>query len=704
MKKPTYNEAEARKYIRKHSTVPKNVALRIYTSHLLGRDPSMVLHGGGNTSVKIKRKNLLGKYEQILLVKGSGRDMASIGFEGFVPLKLNTLLPFRSLNSLGDEAMVNLLLTSKTCADSPDPSVEALLHAFLPFKFVDHTHADTILTLTNRKSGTQLVEKILGPKAALLPYITSGYPLAKAVYELHLQRPDIEAIVVAHHGIFTFSDDAKTSYKRMLEYVNKTDGYLRRKSKKKGLESKKALGNANRRQADARKTAALVQTIRGTCAFPTDAGTLKRFLVEIRSSPGLIDISHSATARKWCRSGVVTPDHVIRTKNQYVYVPVIPDESDKLRSNLVRLIEKFQTTYNDYFAKQEKDRPGRYEKLDPFPRVFLVAGVGLVALGETRKEAIIAADIAERTLTIKQRSNQTGVYRPLAETHVFDMEYWGPQRKKLSSESKPLMGQSAIVTGAGGAIGFGVADRLLAEGAVVAATDIDKTRLKTACEILSAKHGESNVESIVFDVTDFGSVEKGLRELSLRIGGIDIIVPNAGVAYVARIEDLDPDRFDQVVAVNLKGTVNLIKAAVPILRRQGTGGNIVLVSSKNVFDPGAAFGAYSASKAAAHQICRIAALELAELGVRVNMVNPDAVFGDEKISSKLWDLIGPDRMKARGLDEAGLQDYYRQRNLLKATVSAEHVGNAVVFFASEQTPTTGATLPIDGGIPAAFPR
>jgi len=285
------------------------------------------------------------------------------------------------------------------------------------------------------------------------------------------------------------------------------------------------------------------------------------------------------------------------------------------------------------------------------------------------------------------------------------MEYWNLQQKKLGKTSAlPLQGQVAVVTGGGGAIGFGVADRLLDAGAVVVISDIDERRLHKVYSLLAERHDKSRVESIPFDVTDYQSVERAFEEIGRRLGGIDIVVPNAGIAHVARIENLEPDRFDQVVAVNLMGTFIVIKASIPVFKRQGTGGNIVVISSKNVFDPGAAFGAYSASKAGAHQISKIAALELAELGVRVNMVNPDAVFGDEEVSSGLWDLVGPERMKSRGLDAEGLREYYRQRSLLKVRVLAEHVGNAVVFFASGQTPTTGATLPIDGGIPAAFPR
>jgi NAD(P)-dependent dehydrogenase (short-subunit alcohol dehydrogenase family) len=317
----------------------------------------------------------------------------------------------------------------------------------------------------------------------------------------------------------------------------------------------------------------------------------------------------------------------------------------------------------------------------------------------------VAADIAEHTIGAKLRAMAMGRYVPIAESHVFDMECWNLQQKKLGAPvSAILEGQVAVITGSGGALGFGIADRLLAAGAVVVLSDIDEARLQRVRSILAERYDERRIESMVFDVTSLPSVEAAYDEISRRVGGFDVLVPNAGIAHVARIEDLGSDAFDRVVAVNLMGTFNAIKASVPVFRRQGTGGSVVVISSKNVFDPGPAFGAYSASKAGAHQISKIAALELAELGVRVNMLNPDAVFGDEKISSQLWDLVGAERMRSRRLDPEGLREYYRQRSLLKVRILPQHVGNAVVFFASNQTPTTGATLPIDGGIPAAFPR
>ena len=692
-----FNENEAKEVIKGYPSVPQALALRIYTSRLIGRNPDMVLHGGGNTSVKLKVKNILGDEEDILFVKGSGADLAVIGPEGFAGLELNFLQRLRTLENLTDEEMENLLRTHKTDANAPDPSVEALLHAFLPHKYIDHSHADSILILTHQKNGEKLVREVLGSKVSVVPYLKSGFPLAKGVMKCYESNPDAEAIAVMNHGIFTFGDDAETAYMRMSDYVSRADAYIQSKA----IIQKTAVAL---QESDLKsKTARFVQTARGACAYPDKEGGLRRFCAEIRQERDIIDISLSKQASEICRSGVLTPDHAIRTKNQYVFIEHVPDDDESLKKSVTTAAETYKAEYGRYAQAHTKDKT--VGQPDPFPRVFLVAGLGLVTLGFTRKDAEIAADIAEHTLRAKYISDTIGEYEPISESHVSDMEFWTLQQKKLGKAPIPaLQGQIALVTGAGGAIGFGIADRLLHAGAVVMLTDIDETGLQKVRSILAERYGDSRVETIVFDVSDYSAVSEAFTEIGYRLGGIDILVPNAGLAHVSKIEHLEPAKFMQVVSVNLMGTFNVIKASVPVFRRQGTGGNIVVISTKNVFDPGAAFGAYSASKAAAHQISKIAALELAEMGVRVNLINPDAVFGDESVSSKLWDMIGPDRMKSRGLDPAGLKEYYRQRNLLKATVHAGHVGNAVVFFASDLTPTTGATLPVDGGNSAAFPR
>jgi rhamnose utilization protein RhaD (predicted bifunctional aldolase and dehydrogenase)/NAD(P)-dependent dehydrogenase (short-subunit alcohol dehydrogenase family) len=702
--KNLFDPKESRQSIARYPSIPAELALRVYTSRLMGGDPGLVLHGGGNTSVKLRVKNILGEEQEILYIKGSGIDMAAIEPGDFAGLDLEPLRKLKKLESLSDEEMENQLRIHKVQSSSPDPSVEVLLHAFLPQRYIDHTHADFILALTNQKRWKDFLAEALGPKAAILAYETPGLPLAKRVSEAFGMNPKAEAVVVAQHGIFSFGEDARTAYERMIDYVSRAEAFLKKKARQKKVKVPPPERKLPERMVPA--IARLTQNVRGACAFRSTGGELRRFYAEVRGGDDLAKSSLSPVAPGLCSSGVLTPDHVIRTRNKWVFIPGIPPEDDGLRKIVKERIDAYLRDYDQTFARLNKNRGFERGKMDPYPRVFLVSGVGIVTLGFTRKEARIAADIAEHTLRVKLLAQEVGEYVPIAESHALAMEYWGPQQKKLGRVSPlPLQGQVAVITGAGGAIGLGIADCLLAAGAVAAISDIDGASLRKVQTALVKKYGESQVESFLFDVTDYGAVEKAFQDISARLGGIDILVPNAGIAHVARVEDLDPKKFDQVIAVNLKGTFNAIKAVIPIFRRQGTGGSIVVVSSKNVFDPGPAFGAYSASKAAAHQISKIAALELAELGVRVNLVNPDAVFGDEEVPSKLWELIGPDRMKSRGLDPKGLKEYYRQRNLLKVSVTAEHVGHAVVFLATDASAaTTGATLPVDGGIPAAFPR
>lgn len=700
--KSLYNDAELKQFLERYLDYSEDLITRVYTSRLLGREGGLVLHGGGNTSVKARIKDIFGHDKDVLFVKGSGWDLASIEPEGFPALDLDYIQRLRAIEHLTDEEMVNQLRTHLEDASSPDPSVEALLHAYLPFKYIDHTHADSIVILTNQKNNRELLKEALGDKVAILEYVMPGFPLGKAVYELFEKNPDAEAIVLLNHGLFTFGDDAKMSYERTIKYVDLAEKYIESKvrcnQKRKSQDTKVKLPS----QAE---IARVSQLIRGALAYHGEDNKLKRFVLEVRCSEDIVEASLSSEAREFSTSGLLTPDHVIRTKGKYLYVDGFSASDEESVRKLKSLVESYKQEYIEYFERCVRAKGVEKERLDPLPRVFFVAGVGIVAAGSSKKEVRISADLAEHTIRAKLQARHLGEYVSLSESDLFDMEYWSLEQKKLGkSVGLPLQGQVAFVSGGGGAMAEGIGDRLLAAGAALVLSDIDEARLKNVKEVLSAKYKKSDIETIVIDVTDYNEVEKGLEQVSALFGGIDVFVPNAGIAHVARIEELAEEKLNQVMNVNFYGVFNLIKAASKVFRRQGTGGNIVVNSSKNVFDPGPAFGAYSASKAASHQLSKIAAIELAPFGVRVNMINADAVFGSGVVSSGLWDVVGPDRMKARGLDPEGLRQFYQDRSLLKTEVLAEHVGNAVVFFATELTPTTGATLPVDGGIPGAFPR
>lgn len=690
-----YDDLEARRYIKMYGEWPADLALRVYTSRLIGAETDLVLHGGGNTSAKTTVTNILGEELEVICVKGSGWDLGEIEPAGLPALDLDYLRKLRVLTELTDEEMVNQFRTHLLNAAAPTPSIETLVHAFLPHKFIDHTHADAIVTLTNQIDGKRLLREALGDKIAVLPFIMPGFPLALAMADLYEKNPGVEAIILMNHGIFTFGEEARVAYGRMIDYVTRAEEYI--DAKVSGVATSKT---------EVPDSSLVLPLLRGALGRGDSGQASVHFSLDLRSDAGLLSALDRPDAAALFVSGVLTPDHVIRTKNYPVFLDLSGVDSEAAMAGLINgEVAAYQERYIKYFNKQVAAKQIEKVRLDAMPRIILIRGLGLIGVGSSPKAAAIAADIGEHTVLAKIRAAAIGSFRELGEQHIFDMEYWSLEQAKLGrARPLPLQGRSALVTGGGGAIAMGIGRQLLLAGARVYMSDISEERLNKTCAKLAEQFEAKMIRPLVMDVADGLSVRQGLVQIVKETGGLDILVPNAGLAHVARLEELDEDKFEQVLAVNLKGVFQVIKYAAPIFRRQGLGGSIIINSSKNVFDPGAAFGAYSSSKAGAHQLGKIAALELAEIGVRVNMINADAIFDDQGVSSGLWDVVGPDRMKSRNLDPEGLREYYRQRNLLKTTVTADHVGKAVVFFATEQTPTTGATLPVDGGVPGAFPR
>jgi rhamnose utilization protein RhaD (predicted bifunctional aldolase and dehydrogenase)/NAD(P)-dependent dehydrogenase (short-subunit alcohol dehydrogenase family) len=698
-----YRSSDARRCIDAHPHCHPDLALRVYTSRLIGQETSLVLHGGGNTSVKAEVLTLLGDPMEMLFIKGSGWDLATIETQGFPALDLAYLRRLRVLPGLSDEEMVNQFKTHMLDSSAPGPSIETLVHAFLPPRFIDHTHADAIVTLTNMADPAPRLRDILGDKVAILPWIMPGFPLAKALAECYETHPGLEAIVLRNHGIFTFAEDAETAYGRMIHYVTLAEEYLQ--SRQPVSSVLPSTGTDDRLDG-----AMILPLLRGALTIdPAASGGIPPFLLHLRDSEAIRQCLNRADAKDLFSTGVLTPDHVIRTKNYPLWLDLQGCDEAQAAQTIGTEMAAYEQRYRHYFQTQVSAKQLTRICLDPKPRVILIPGLGIVTAGVTEKAAIIAADIAEHTLPAKALGAAVAPYQELGQEHIFDMEYWSLEQVKLKKgKALPLAGRSALVTGGGGAIACGIGRKLLAAGARVFLSDIDSERLQRVCDLLGQEFDPALISGITMDVTDAASVCRGLEAIVLACGGLDILVPNAGLAHVATLEELDEVAFRRVLEVNLVGAFQVIKAAIPIFKRQARSGHlpaqIIINSSKNVFAPGAAFGAYSASKAGAHQLGKIAALELAAIGARVNMINADGIFDDHGISSGLWDVVGPDRMRSRNLDPAGLKEYYRNRNLLKTEVLADHVGNAVVFFASGLTPTTGATLPVDGGVAEAFPR
>jgi rhamnose utilization protein RhaD (predicted bifunctional aldolase and dehydrogenase)/NAD(P)-dependent dehydrogenase (short-subunit alcohol dehydrogenase family) len=695
------------------------LALRTYSARLLGAEPELVLHGGGNCSVKTPWVNALGEVIEGIFVKASGTDMAAIEPEDHLGLDLGFLRRLRALSNLDDDAMVDQLRTHLLRADSLTPSIEALVHAFLPGVFIDHTHADAVLLLTNREEGREAAAEALGPDVIVIPYVTPGFKLALAAVDALEARPRARGMVWAHHGIVTWGDTARESYETMIDLVSRAEAHSAARRAARGARPQPVPApvpspGGGGGSADGDLQAELIPVVRGLLAARTGDcdRPYRRVVVQILDDAETMAALWAPGAREVLVTPPLTTDHLIRTKALPLWVESLdPEDLSGAAERLAAAVETYRGEYEAYLSRHAAELPAGVEPFDSRPRVVMIPGVAVLCTGPDLEQAVITRDVTRHTIRVKTAMAAEGAaYQGLAEDELFRMEYRTLQHAKLKDRQcvgvdprAALRGEVALVTGAAGAIGTGICEGLLRAGCLVAATDLPGEPLDALVENLAAEF-PGHILGVPLDVTSPESVAGAFRHVVRTWGGVDLVVPNAGIAAVAPLVELSLERYRALEKVNVEGTLLVLAEAARLFRRQGTGGDMVLVSTKNVFSPGANFGAYSSTKAAAHQLARIASLEFAADDVRVNMVAPDAVFAHGTCRSGLWAEVGPDRMKARGLDEAGLEAYYQSRNLLKAQVTTTHVANAVLFFATRQTPTTGATIPVDGGLPDSTPR
>ena len=680
--KSQWNDQAAREAIDAYAAkgVSEDVALRVYTTRLLGHDPLLVLHGGGNTSVKSRGTDDLGEEHAVIAVKGSGADMADIEPWGLPAVKLEPLLKLRALEALSDEAMVNVQRLNLLNSSAPNPSVETLLHAFLPHKFVDHTHAAAVLSLVDQPGGEALAREVYDGRMGIVPYIAPGFGLAKIAAEVFEEKPDVEGLILHKHGIFTFGMSAREAYERMIDMVSLAESRLR--------QGRPIVFPARPLAAATASAAEIAPIIRGAAAIKTEGAEPVRFIAELRTGPEILAYVNGADLDSYSQRGVVTPDHIIRTKNRPLVVP--HPESGKLDdfAGAVReAVAKFVADYESYFARENARVGGIKSKLDGSPRVVLVPGVGLFGLGRTAKDASIAADLAENTVKVVTDAEAIGRYEPLPESDLFALEYWSLEQAKLKGAVvKPRTGQVAVVTGAG-AIGAATAKALAADGAAVAILDIDG-------EV--AKKAATAVKGLGFacDVTEPEQVKSVFASVCERFGGVDSLVSNAGAAWQGRIGEVSDELLRQSFELNFFAHQTVAQEAVRIMLKQGTGGTLLFNLSKQAVNPGNNFGPYGLPKAATMLLMRQYALDYGADGIRSNGVNADRVR-----SGLLTDAMIAARSKARGVSEAE----YMSGNLLHAEVTADDVAQVFVALAKARK-TTGHIETVDGGNIAAALR
>ncbi|MGR0480314.1 MAG: bifunctional aldolase/short-chain dehydrogenase [Candidatus Electronema sp. V4] len=634
------------------------LALRVYSSRLLGREPALVLHGGGNTSVKITEKNLHGDEEEILYVKGSGWDLATIEAAGFAPVRLRPMLALAKLKRLTDPQMVNGLQTQLIRADAPAPSVETILHALLPFRYVDHTHADAVVTICNTPNGLRRIEELYSGLAVIVPYVMPGFDLAREAGRLFAAQagPQTIGMVLMNHGIFSFGDTARESYERMIRLVSMAEEYLQ-------AQDAWDLDEPESQQSrfDRREIAKLRQAISVKAGRP--------MLLHVTGSQRGLDFARRADVRELA-CGPATPDHVLRTKA----LPLIG-----------RDVEQYAQDYRRYFEAHESAAKERKVMLDPAPRVLLDHELGLCCVGASAAEVGIVADIYEHTMDCILRAERLGGWRPLPLGDLFAVEYWDLEQAKLKKGGKApvFKGEIALITGVASGIGKACVESFLKRGAAVVGLDIDPkiAELSTSFAFLGLQ----------CDITDEQQVAAALDQTALRFGGLDMLVLNAGIFPPSKaVAGLPGELWRRVMAVNLDANLTLLRETHPLLKAAPGKGRVVVIGSKNVPAPGPGAAAYSASKAALTQLMRVTALEWGKDGIRINALHPNAVF-----DTGIWtEEVLQARAAHYGLSVAE----YKTNNLLGVEVRSRNVAELAAemcgpLFAC----TTAAQLPVDGG-------
>ena len=674
-----WNDAEAEALVAGYAVkdVGRDLALRVYTSRLLGQDPRLVLHGGGNTSVKTRAVDLSGDAVDVLCVKGSGWDMGNIEPQGLPAVRLGQLLKLRARDTLSDEDMVKHQRAYLLDPGSPTPSVETLLHALLPLKFIDHTHSSAILSLVDQPDGGEICAEVFGKRMGQVPFIMPGFLLAKKAAEIYEQDTTVEGLILLKHGIFTFGDTARESYERMIEMVSLAETRLQRQRKPRpatiSLPAKRA------------SVADVAPILRGASSVEDAKGEARRLVLDFRTSPAILDYVNGAELPRYAAQGVVTPDHTIRTKNYPLIAPVAGDLT-AFRTAAREAAARFVAEYQAYFARNNAGQNPKKIALDPAPRVILAPGLGLFGLGRSKKDAAIAADIAENTVATITDAEAIGRFEALPESDLFAMEYWSLEQAKLGSAKElPLAGQIAVITGGAGAIGAATAKLFKANGAEVAVLDRDEA---AATAIGGGTLG------VGCDVTDAASVRGAFAKVVEAFGGVDILVSNAGAAWQGKIGAVDEAVLRESFELNFFAHQRVAQAAVAIMLAQGTGGCLLFNVSKQAINPGPAFGPYGLPKAATLFLSRQYALDYGADGIRSNAVNADRI----RSGVLTPDMIAK-RSAARGLSEHD----YMAGNLLEREVTAEDVAQAFLHQALALK-TTAAVTTVDGGNIAAALR
>jgi len=672
----------------------------VYRSNLLGSDRALANQGGGNTSAKGTIVDHAGVEQRVLWVKGSGTDLASITAAGFAALRLDEMLPLRDREAMDDASMVDCLRRSALAPDQPRPSIETLLHAFIPAAHVDHTHPDAVIALTSTPDGRRLAAEEFGDEAVWLDYQRPGFDMSKRIADLLEANPSARAVLLEKHGLVTWGDTPQQSYRDTIEFVTRAARVLDGAGNGRfglGGEQTAELG-----EEDAEVLlAGSLPALRGSLLADADGVVL-----EVDRSPEAVAFASSARAPEVSQIGAPCPDHLINTKHKPLVARfnVDTDGADELADALRSGVEEYGRWYRDYYARNVDEETGRFP-IDPVgPRVILVPSIGIVTSGPDASRARTARDLYHRAIAVQDAADAVGGFRSLSEREAFAIEYWPLERYKLAQAPRrgELAGRIALVTGGASGIGRAAA-RLLAErGAHVVVADLNLDGAQAVADEIVAGQGLRRAVAVAADVTDEAAVRRMVSRAVLTYGGLDILVASAGLATSAPLTETTLEEWELNFAVLARGYFLAARETFRVLIEQGRGGAVVFVGSKNALVAGANAAAYSSAKAASLHLARCLAEEGGPHGIRVNTVNPDAVIAGSGIWSSDWKA---ERASTYGIEEGELQTFYRGRTKLGVDVYPEDVAEAIAFFAGPRSAkSTGNVVNVDGGVTAAYPR
>ncbi|MDQ0300098.1 rhamnulose-1-phosphate aldolase/alcohol dehydrogenase [Salibacterium salarium] len=668
----------------------------VYRSNLLGSDRSVANFGGGNTSIKTTEKDFRGRDVEVMWVKGSGSDLATMGGKHFTSLRMDDIRPLLDREEMSDEEMVDYLSHCMMDSKHPRSSIETLLHAFLPFKHVDHTHPDAIISICCADNGKNVAEEIFGDRFVWVPYVRPGFSLSKMIADGVKNNPNAELVLMEKHGLVTWGETSKESYDTTISVIQEAESYLMKK-----MEQTNTFGGQKYQSLPAEKRkevlAQILPTIRG------EVSDDKKMLLTYSDDENVLEFVNSNDALELSQVGAACPDHLVHTKRTPLFIDWNPQEENvtALTEKIQQTVASFKEEYKNYFERNKNEGD---EMSETAPRVILIPGIGMVNSGKNLKMANVSGDLYHRAIEVMKGSTALGNFVSLNENESYNIEYWPLELYKLSlaPPEAEFSRDVAFITGGAGGIGSAAAKELLDDGAHVVLADLNEEGALEKAEEFNQTYGEGRALAVKVDVTKEELVQEAYEKTILQYGGVDIVVNNAGLATSSPIEETTLDEWNLNMNVLGTGYFLVAREAFKKMKEQGVGGSMVFIGSKNSVYAGKNASAYSSVKAMEAHLARCIAAEGGEHGIRVNSILPDAVLQGSNIWTSAW---RNERAAAYGIDPDELEEHYRKRTTLKVNIYPKDIAEAIAFFASSKSlKTTGAMITVDGGVPAAFAR